>query len=484
MAALWPSPRAGLRAGVRRRLPPTLALILAAAALQSLAWDVALPAFQGPDESAHFAYVQHLAETGSIPSISSGRAPVSGEQAAVLKTLNLHALIGNVSARPAWSSADLALLDHVESQLPAGSRANGHGPNYLARNPPLYYALMAIPYRAFVWLPLLQRLFVLRLFNAVFFWATVALTWMLAGELFRSRWKQALAAGVVALEPQLAFMSAVVNADNLLIALSTAVLLACVRLVLRGPTTHRVLLAGALTGAAMLTHGRGLATVPVLAVALTISWIRFRPARRAAAQSAALAGGCVIFALAVEYGLASGGGGSLYQGQVSSLNSGGFKLGEFLAFGFHFLFWRLTSLRAQLDPGYGYRQVFITTFYGTFGSLEVSFRPAVYNALQVLSGVGLAGFFTACAVRWRRLARAWAPVAVLSTAAVTLIVFLLYVSYRALMTDGGSDPLIVGRYLLPIVSLFGLAIAFTLGSLPRRAGSLWPAACGRGNPGR
>jgi hypothetical protein len=53
---------------------------------------------------------------------------------------------------------------------------------------------------------------------------------------------------------------------------------------------------------------------------------------------------------------------------------------------------------------------------------------------------------------------------------VTLL-FLHYVSYRSLLGDA-SEPLIVGRYLLPMIALFGLAVAFTLGSLPWRLGPL------------
>jgi hypothetical protein len=55
---------------------------------------------------------------------------------------------------------------------------------------------------------------------------------------------------------------------------------------------------------------------------------------------------------------------------------------------------------------------------------------------------------------------------------VLSIGFLQYVSYRALLGNGGSDPLITGRYLLPLVSLFGLAVAFTVGCLPRRIAPL------------
>jgi hypothetical protein len=80
------------------------------------------------------------------------------------------------------------------------------------------------------------------------------------------------------------------------------------------------------------------------------------------------------------------------------------------------------------------------------------------------------GLYTAVLKRFRRIREGWPVVAVLVTLLVTTLFFLHYVSYRALLGNGGSDPVIVGRYLLPIVSLFGLAIAFTIGALPRRIG--------------
>lgn len=476
LVALRRAPRAlaGRVRHRRRRVPTILALLLVAAGLQSLAWDVALPAFQGPDEDAHFAYVQHLAETGTIPSSSIGNAPNSTEVALELNALNLHALMGDPGARPAWSSADLAYLHHVEATLPKGARADGSGQNPEAKNPPLYYALMAIPYRMFVWLPLLKRLFILRLFSALCYLATITLTWLLAGELFgRVRWKQTLAAGAVALEPQLAFTSVVINADNLLITLCTATLLACVRLVTRGPTVQRVLIAAGLSAGAALTQGRGLVTVPVLGVAIAVAWLRHRPALRAGLVQAALAVGCVLAALLFDYIVATGsGGGSLYGGQVKSLNASQFSLSNFASFTYQFFFPRLASMTPRIGPAYGYRQVFIETFFGKFGWLEVSLSPKIYDFLQVASALGLVGLYTASIVRWRRLRASWAPVVVMAAMGLTQVVFLLYVSYQALLGDAGTDPLIVGRYLLPIVSLFGLAIAFTIGSLPRRVGSV------------
>jgi len=455
-----------------RATPRPLALLLVVGALQSIAWDLALPAFQGPDEDTHFAYVQHLAETGKLPSPTSGGSAYSSEEEETLVTLNLLPLIGDASGRPAWSEADLkAWRVVVPHDRPA--RENGAGPNPIAKNPPLYYALMSIPYRLLVWLPLLKRLFVLRLFNALCYLATIAMTWLLAGELFGSvRWKQTLAAGTVALEPQLSFMSAVINADNLLAALCTAVLLASVRLVTRGPSMKRVLIASGLTAAAVLAHGRGLVTIPVLGVALLVAWHTHRPTaidslRRGAAAAATI---FVAFLAYVAFGRS---GGSLYGGQITQLNTQThFNLRQFLSSIYQFYFPRLGSMRPRLGPEYGYKQVFIDTFYGTFGSLDVTFKERIYDVLQVLSALGLVGLYTAVVVRWRRLWAAWPVVAVLLTLLVTNLVFLHYVSYRALLSDNGSDPLIVGRYLLPMISLFGLAIAFTLGALPRRLGPL------------
>lgn len=465
---------AALRAQLRR-VPPALLVLLAVAALQSLAWDMSLPAFQGPDEDAHFAYVQHLAESGELPSSSSGGSPVSTQEHDALTYLNLFPLRGISQARPAWSPADLAFWRHLEATMPSGSRANGSGPNAVGPDPPLYYALMSIPYLILSGLPLLKLVFVLRLFNALLYLVTIALTWIIAGDLFgKVRWKQTLAAGAVALEPQLAFMSAVINADNLLIMLMTAFLLSALRVVMRGPTLRRVLLMGLLAAAAALTHGRGLVALPVLAAALIVAWRHHRTDRSQAlthlgASVATVGGAAVLYLL---FGT-PGGTGAAYGGQVSDLNSAkGFGITQFLSTTWQFYFARLGLIHSRLGPAYGYRQVFIETFYGAFGWLEVRLKPHVYDLLQVVSGLGLIAFCATCIARRRLLRESWPQVVVALALLVVTVTFLHYVSYKSLLGSGGVEPLIVGRYLLPIISLFGLAIAFTVGSLPRRLGPL------------
>jgi hypothetical protein len=50
------------------RMPAPLKWLLGAVALAGIAWVFAVPPWQVPDEDAHFAYVQTLAELGRRPS--------------------------------------------------------------------------------------------------------------------------------------------------------------------------------------------------------------------------------------------------------------------------------------------------------------------------------------------------------------------------------------------------------------------------------
>ncbi len=361
--------------------------------------------------------------------------------------------------------------------MPKDAGANGAGPNPIGNNPPLYYAVMAIPYHIFRGVPLLSRIFVLRLFNALFFIGTVGLVWAMAGDLFGNvQWKQVVAAGAVAVQPQVAFMSAVINADNLLILLTTATLYTALRFVRRGPTLRRACMMGLCAAAAALTQGRGLVTLPVVITALAVGWIRWRPHASDAIKQVLGCGALSAAGLGLYTIFGATPGSGAYGGTVGALNSGGFNIRQFLSFVYQFYFPRLPSLQPRLGPEYGYRQVFIDTFYGAFGWLEVTFKPRVYDLLQVCSALGLVGLYTACIARRRVLLDAWPSVIVMLSLLITTIVFLHYVSYEALLTSNGGEVLIVGRYLLPMIALFGLAIAFVVGSLPARVGPLAGAA--------
>ena len=104
-----------------RRIPVPLALLLAVAFVTALAWIVALPAFQGPDEVSHVAYVQRIVDAHQIPfrkgrdAFPPGTTEDSSEVALTGTWAGLGPLRGNPDARPFWTKPD-------EVALPAQAR--------------------------------------------------------------------------------------------------------------------------------------------------------------------------------------------------------------------------------------------------------------------------------------------------------------------------------------------------------------------------
>ena len=164
---------------------------------------------------------------------------------------------------------------------------------------------------------------------------------------------------------------------------------------------------------------------------------------------------------------------ALYGGQFGQLNTKtGFKLGQFLSGVWNFYFERLVNLPEHFGPRTGYRQIFIEQFYGQFGSLDTALPSGIVLVLRDLSTLGIVGLCAAVIARRRQLLREWPTVVVLLALLVTMLGFLHYVNYRGMLGTGGKSQLWVGRYMLPMVALFGLAIAFSIGTLPRRWGPL------------
>jgi len=446
-------------------VPWALAVLLALTALHSVAWALVTAPLQGPDEPQHVAYAQYLAETGKRPSPVSGARPESTQLGSVRFFLNLGQLAGDRNARPAWTEAEMTRMRAILAEQTEADRQDGSGPNPLAKNPPAYYALQAVAYRAGGLVgDLFTQLLVMRLLNAVLLLATVAMTWLLAAELFRATWVRVTAAACVALQPQLGFLSGAVNSDNLLVAAYTALVLAGVRLVRRGPSVGRVIAACAAAALCLLTHGRGLAAAPALVAVVLIALVRHRPAVRAVLPALA-AGAAVLFLAAGLYRLALAPETGAYGGELNAGQT--FSPAGLVSWTWQFYFPALPFMEPKAVD-YGYRQVLIESFFGQFGTLDTPFSRALYDFIQDVVFVGLVALVLSAWVRRRALGRHLATVLALLALAGAMFGLLHLASYRA--AANGGDPLVTGRYFLPLVSLFGVGIAFVLASLPRRAG--------------
>lgn len=449
-----------------RGVHPALAVLLALTALLGVGWTSATAPFSGPDEIAHFAYVQHLAETGDGPQREGGVLAQSSEIGVTLGDLGLYPIIGHAEARPDWNA-----VDDIERSLrraPSSIRKDGSGPNPAGNYPPLYYAYGALAYRLSPDTSVLARVTAVRLAGVLLMLLTVLLAWKIACELFVRVWPRVVMTGLVALQPKLGFIAGVVNPDIALVIETTALLLVGLRTAKYGLTWKRALLLGLIAGAGVLTHGRGLALVPPAALAGLLGLVRFRPALRAALGSIA-AGSAALVACGVAATLWTRGhaNGGAYGGQANIGSAFDFR--EMLSYTWQFYFPRLEAMTVRGGPDYGYRQVWIDTFFGSFGSLEVNFRPRTYDAVQVAAAVGILAVYSFVLVRWRRVRSKWVEVVLLLGTLGSMLALLHVVSYNALR-GGGLDPIITGRYLLPCIAIYGAAAAWVCSSLPRRLG--------------
>ncbi|HYM56474.1 MAG TPA: DUF2142 domain-containing protein [Solirubrobacteraceae bacterium] len=438
-----------------------MALLLGVAALLSVAWSFTTAPLQGPDESAHFSYIQHLAETGHKPRVLGGIRPDSTEVGTALAFFNLAQLRTDPGARPAWSQLEERRFKDTLEFFGEKAQDDGSGPNPLAKNPPLYYAYQVVPYYVGSAGSFWDRLIVMRLASGLLFLLAVTSTWLAASELFAATWPRVLATGSVALLPGLTSISGSVNADNMLIAAWSGFIFAALRLVRRGPTVGRVLAVCALGAASLLTHGRGTAIVVPLVVVLAVALLRARPPLVAALRTLVPGLGLLVGAF-VAYRLLLAPSGGSYGGEVN-LGAAGFNLRHLISSTWQFYFPALPFMNERGGPDYGYRQVFIETFFGSFASLDVDYPTAVYTLIQVVCALGLIGLVAALVRRLHTLRARWPQVVVLVAVTASMLALLHTVSYRALLS--GADPLITGRYLLPLVTILGLTVAFVLTSV-------------------
>jgi len=440
-----------------RRVPRPLLLLQLVALIQVLAWSFALPPLQGPDEVWHVAYVQHLAETGDAPGRNDGTRPVSTEQGLLMNDLDLSPAVGVATALPARTRLDRSLWERAQAPLGDAARSDGNGPNPIAQNPPLYYLWEAGAYLAAERLDLIDRLFAMKLANALLYLATICFVWLLAGEVFRRRDLQTLATAVVVLLPQLAWLSGHVNPDTLLVTIWTAFFWLAARVLRCGGAAPELAAMGAAAGAAALTHGRGLALAVPAAVVLGIAlWRRRDRATLVGVGAAVLLAGAAVVAAAAW---TASSGGAAFGGEVAK-SGGAVSVGGFLSYVWQFYAPRLWFMDPAPGPDYGFREVFVEGFFGTFASLEVRYADWIYDVLQVAWVAGLIGVVVVL-VRTRAGADL---VAALAAGALALLFLLHRVAYEHLQ-DGAGDPIIQGRYILPLAGIFALAVALLASSL-------------------
>ncbi len=380
------------------------------------------PAWQVPDEPAHYNYMRALAEAGALPVLEPG-------------------------------DYDEAYLQRLKDErFPPDQPVTQI--EYEDWQPPLYYLLAAPVFAASQGDLVSVRLFTLAVGAGV-----ILGTFALARALFPGApWLALAAAGFVAFVPQHVAMMAAANNDALAEGLIVLGLWLAVRWLLApaqgagGPRAARWPAAwplGLVLGLAFLTKLSAYSLAAVIGFALLLRARRERwPARQLVMAAAQVYAPAVLLGAAwwVRNLAVYGGGDFLAMQRHAAVVVGQLRTADALA---------------QWGPAVFAQRFFVTTFqsfWGQFGWMGVVMETRVYLPLLVYSGLLAVGLAGAVVARWRARSpleprRADAAALLAVTGLLAVAVYLYYL---------GTFVQFQGRYLYPALPVIGLGAAVGL----------------------
>jgi 4-amino-4-deoxy-L-arabinose transferase-like glycosyltransferase len=457
-----------------RRVPSAAWMCALIALLNGIAWSIITPPFEGRDEPSHFAYVQQLAETGTLPRVVEGEhKEYSPEETLVLEGLQEPA-IRLIPQRQSLSS--VAQQETLETDVNAGLSREGSGEaNVATSEPPLYYALETVPYTLGASNTLTQ-LELMRLFDAFLGALTVLLTFFFIQEVLPgARWAGVLGSLCVSVQPLFGFMSGTLNPETMLYTVSAALLLCLGRAFRRGLTRRSAIVLGALIAVGFMTKlnfvGVALGVFAGLILLGVREW-RSRGPGTLALLAIATGVGVAPVALYVLVNLVSG---HRLFGEVSGLAAEFANSSIFHAVSYVWEFYlpRLPGMMHYFRGVSTYRDLWFDRFVGLYGWLDTQFPTWVYNvalipasAIALLCARALIVHRRAIRVRWLEFA-AYAAVAF---GVMVMVGFTSYTSDALQHREAYADP----RYLVPLLPLLGAVVVLAV----RGAGKRWAPVVG------
>jgi 4-amino-4-deoxy-L-arabinose transferase-like glycosyltransferase len=257
------------------RRPYALAVLWIAFLVRGAYYCVQQPLWEGLDEWANFAALQHFATHGHMPA----RTDLVSDE--VVRSLELTPLPHGTAAWVAGAT------DHdTYWQLPAPERMHNRAlllsltaayrrpailppamqRQYEGQQPPLYGALLALPYLATRTWPLVSQVLLLRLLSLLLASLTIPLACAIARAVPIARPSALGIAAFLAAMPALAIDCARLGGHTLAFPLMAATLLCALR-ASRRPTPANWILLGLALGAALLSKGYALAALPLIPLA-------------------------------------------------------------------------------------------------------------------------------------------------------------------------------------------------------------------------
>ena len=455
------------------RLPRAAWWCAAIAFLNVGTWSVVTPPFHVPDETAHAAYVQYFAEQGEPPNQPGG--PVySTQEARLLESLRFVQTIGQPGNHTIWTELESGSVERTDQR--ALSTGDGGGTQSNSNQPPLYFSIDAGVYLASPWDGLLERLALMRLVSALLAALTTLFVFLFLREVLAERWTWTVGALAVAFQPVFGFISGGVTPDALLFTASAALFFTLARAFRRGLTTERGLAIGAALAVGALSKLNFLALIPGALIGLGL--LVWRARHRIDALRAAYAAAGVLGVAAVGYitlNLAlwdrTAWGGGIATAAVNASGGGAdaavtVGLAERLSYTWQLYMPRLPFMNDQFAD-FPLQETWFKGGIGVFGWLDTSFPEWAYTVALWAVAVPLVVLALIALVQRRSVLRErWPEVATYALMLAGLAVSIGFSGVRYRKDTGFTFEQF--RYLLPLLPLYGTAVALAALGAGRR----------------
>lgn len=458
-----------------RRVPLAAWLCALVACVNAAGWSLITPPFQAPDEQAHFAYVEQLARNGRLP--TSSTQEFAPDELVALDDLEVSRVSLQPQNRTIASEARQRKLERDLARAAASASPDRGAAGVAAAQPPLYYALAAIPYALGASGGVLDQLALMRLLSALMCGITALFVFLFVREALPAVPRAWAVAGLgAAFMPALASISGAVNPDAMLCAVSAAIFSCFARGFRRGLTPRLAAAIGVLSAVGLLTKLNFLGLMPGVAVGLVLLAGRTsralgpRAAARAAAPALAIAvlPACVyVLANLLSHHRALG-----IAGGVFAVTVGHRSIPGELSYIWQLYLPRLPGMHVDFADISPLRDLWFNGLVGDYG-FEDTFFPRWVDNLALIPVLAIAALALREVFLHRpALIRRVGELVTYLALTVGLLILIGASSYLSFPSEAAAFP--EPRYLLPLIPLFGIALALAA----RGAGRRWGPAVG------
>ena len=395
-------------------------------------WSLITPAFEFPDEQAHFGTTSFLLAENHVP--VGKELDMTQEMASTQELLGIYRNSqgqNNYTYHPEYhlkySDSQIGISEQEIINLNTPDLRSAYIATEAARYPRLYYDYESIFVKLVNSSDIFTRLFLARLGGIIFTLFMAYLVYQTGLLIFTRPLYASTLTTMVMLQPMFSFISAGVNSDNLHNLLFTIVIYTGIKIIKSGFLPTTLILALTATILDIYSKPQGVLAIPIILLAILIRIIKAKNWRWLI--NLFLVGGLIILTGWNQF--------SRYLGIISSTNSHGASLLEFVSFSIN----KLVSQN-------------IVWYWGVFKWLGVVLPPIYWqlaNRVVLISALGLIVYLVKVIKKRKILISPYAICYLLLTTSIyTLAIY--YFDWHHTKTVGFSLG-IQARYFFPTIIL-------------------------------